>query len=93
MASEDAFCRSIAATAAALHTRLLFAGRFALHAVLLSCQLPDQYGCRRCLTRDAILTLHEFMVVVVQEVRGVAGAEVAPADAAGVVELYVLTMY
>ena len=90
MASEDAFCRSIAATA--LHTRLLFAGRFALHAVLLSCQLPDQYGCRRCLTRDAILTLHEFMVVV-REVRGVAGAEVAPADAAGVVELYVLTMY
>ena len=92
MASEDAFCRSIAATANALHTRLLFAGRFALHAVLLSCQLPDQYGCRRCLTRDAILTLHEFMVVV-QEVRGVAGAEVAPADAAGVVEMYVLTMY
>ena len=92
MASEDAFCRSIAATANALHTRLLFAGRFALHAVLLSCQLPDQYGCRRCLTRDAILTLHEFMVVV-REVRGVAGAEVAPADAAGVVELYVLTMY
>ena len=84
MASEDAFCRSIAATAAALHTRLLFAGRFALHAVLLSCQLPDQYGCRRCLTRDAILTLHELMV---QEV---GGGEVAPADAAGAVQLYVL---
>ena len=87
MASEDAFCRSIAATAAALHTRLLFAGRFALHAVLLSCQLPDQYGCRRCLTRDAILTLHELMV---QEVGGGVGGEVAPADAAGAVQLYVL---
>ena len=86
MASEDAFSRSIAATAAALHTRLLFAGRFALHAVLLSCQLPDQYGCRRCLTRDAILTLHELMV---QEVGGGVGGGIAPA-AASAVQLYVL---